>query len=351
MKTTTISVLIYAALSSTTAFAEDVSTLTEYFAEDGEIATTQNYPTLETARQFVKVQEKVGVNNFEHKRVLTPTDDQPVVRMNRDTYYSMATIDVSKGARVTLPEIPGGMYMSLEVITEDHRIQQMRYGAGTYELSTHTGDHVHIIVRTDTRFSLDEVHAIQDQMSIEAGSSNEFMAPQVNKEAFDKVEDELKAQMPVILKRDGAQATFGMFTNPQDESKELFNEEKHAIGAAIGWGGAQLKDNVYEVSGNFPADKCYQATFPDPENQAFWSVTVYNKAGFMFKDVANVSSNFAPKNPDGTYTVSFGCGPDATNNLETDNESGMFSVAFRHYIPSQKVRDGYRVLPYVKEIK
>ncbi|MBM7035185.1 DUF1254 domain-containing protein [Vibrio ulleungensis] len=351
MKKVTISALVSMALLSNTAFAKDVSTLTEYFADDGEITTVENYPVLETARQFVKVQEKVGVNNFEHKRVLTPTDDQPVVRMNRDTYYSMATIDVSKGASVTLPEIPEGMYMSLEVITEDHRIQAMEYGAGTYELSTHTGDHVHIIIRTDTRLSLEEVHALQDKMSIQAGSNNEFTAPQVNKEAFEAVEKDLKAQMPVILKRDGAQATFGMFTDPQDESKELFTEEKYAIGAAIGWGGAQLADNVYEVSGNFPADKCYQATFPDPENQAFWSVTVYNKAGFMFKDVANVSSNTADKNADGTYTVSFGCGPDAKNNLEIDNDSGMFSVAFRHYIPSQKVRDGYRVLPYMKEMK
>ncbi|EAP96210.1 hypothetical protein V12B01_13480 [Vibrio splendidus 12B01] len=25
-------------------------------------------------------------------------------------------------------------------------------------------------------------------------------------------------------------------------------------------------------------------------------------------------------------------------------------MAFRHYIPSQKVRDGFRVLPYVKVI-
>ncbi|SEF49388.1 DUF1254 domain-containing protein [Vibrio hangzhouensis] len=351
MKFVTISTLASMVLMSNAVFAKDVATLTDYFAEDGKITTKENYPVFETARQFVKVQEKVGVNNFEHKRVLTPTDDQPVVRMNRDTYYSMATIDVSKGASVTLPEIPDDMYMSLEVITEDHRIQPMHYGAGTYELSTHTGDHVHIIVRTDTRFTPDEVHAIQDKMRIEAGSNNQFTAPQVNQEAFEAVEKDLKAQMPVILQRDGAQATFGMFTSPEDDSQQLFTYEKYAVGAAIGWGGAQLVDNVYEVSGNFPADKCYQATFPNPENQAFWSITVYNKAGFMFKDVANVSSNFAKKNPDGTYTVSFGCGPDAINNLETENESGLFSLAVRHYVPSQKVQDGFRVLPYVKEIK
>ena len=70
----------------------------------------------------------------------------------------------------------------------------------------------------------------------------------------------------------------------------------------------------------------------------------------MFGEVANVSSNTAEKNADGTYTVSFGCGDDAVNNIKTENDSGVFNLAFRHYIPSQKVRDGFRVLPYVKVI-
>ncbi|MEZ9850947.1 DUF1214 domain-containing protein [Vibrio breoganii] len=266
-------------------------------------------------------------------------------------YYSMAVINVSEGATVTLPEIPEGKYMSMEVITEDHRIQAMQYGSGTFDLSTHTGDHVYIIVRTDATFTEAEVREIQDKMSIEAKATAEFTAPQVQEVAFDKVEKDLKTQMPVILKRDGAQATFGMFTDPEDESKELFTKEKYAVGAAIGWGGAQMQDNIYEVSGNFPADTCHQATFEDPENQAFWSVTVYNKQGFMFADVANVSSNTATKNADGTYTVSFGCGDDAPNNIETKNDSSMFNLAFRHYIPSQKIRDGFRVLPYVKAVK
>ncbi|WP_261817542.1 DUF1254 domain-containing protein [Vibrio gallicus] len=331
--------------------ATEVTTLTDFFNDKGEVTTADNYAVNETSRQYLKVQQQVGVNKFLHKRVLTPTDKQPVVRMNRDTYYSMAVVNVSKGATVTLPEIPEGKYMSMEVITEDHRIQPMQYGAGTFDLSTHSGDHVYIIVRTDATFSLDEVHAIQDKMTIQSNANEEFSAPQVDKASFMKVEEDLKAEMPKLLKRDGAQATFGMFTDPNDESKELFTKEKYAVGAAIGWGGAQLQDNIYEVSGNFPADKCHQATFEDPQNQAFWSVTVYNKQGFMFNDVANVSSNTAKKNPDGTYTVSFGCGPDAPNNIETKNKSGVFNLAFRHYMPSQKMRDGYRVLPYVKQVK
>ncbi|WP_372385104.1 DUF1254 domain-containing protein [Vibrio sp. BS-M-Sm-2] len=350
MKKLALVVLGLSAVSLSSFAAEEVSTLTEFFNTDGDVTTVDNYAVHETSRQYLKNQEIVGVNTFRHKRELTPTDEQDVVRMNRDTYYSMAVINVSKGATVTLPEIPEGKYMSMEVITEDHRIQPMQYGSGTFDLSTHIGDHVYVIIRTDATFSKDEVHKIQDQMSIDAKAKGEFTAMQVDEKSFEEVETSLKKEMPTILKRDGAQATFGMFTSPEDASKEMFTKEKYAVGAAVGWGGAQLEDNIYEISGNFPTDTCHQVTFEDPKNQAFWSVTVYNKQGFMFDDVANVSSNTADKNSDGTYTLSFGCGDGAVNNIKTENDSGAFNLAFRHYIPSQKVRDGFRVLPSVKAI-
>ncbi len=90
-------------------------------------------------------------------------------------------------------------------------------------------------------------------------------------------------------------------------------------------------------------------TFEDPENKAFWSVTVYDKNGFMFNDLANYSSNTATANEDGTYTLSFGCGDDAPNNIEIENSSGEFNLAVRHYQPSEKVsNDGYRLLPLLK---
>lgn len=331
--------------------AAEVTTETEFFKDDGAITTTENYAIFESSRQILKNQDQAGINKLLHKRELTPTDQQPVVRMNRDTYYSLAVVDVSKGATITLPKIPEGKYMSMQVVTEDHRIQPMQYGSGTFDLTTHTGEHIYIVVRLDATFTKEEAHKIQDKMSIQAKSNNKFSAEQVNQDSFIKVEKELKSQMPVILKRDGASALTGMFTNPSDESKELFTEEKYAVGAAIGWGGAQMQDNIYEVSGNYPADTCHQATFEDPNNQAFWSITVYDKAGFMFNDVANMSSNTAEKNADGTYTVSFGCGDDAPNNIETTNTTGVFNLGIRHYIPSQKVKDGYRILPQVKAVQ
>ncbi|MBL4798770.1 MAG: DUF1254 domain-containing protein [Oleispira sp.] len=350
MKKLVLAAAISTSLLSFSAIAADkVSNLDDFFSNGGAVVTEDSYPTIETSRQLLKNQDLAGVNKFLHKRQLTPTDNQPVVRMNRDTYYSFAVVDVSKGASITMPEVPKGKYMSVQPVTEDHRIQAMEYGAGTFDLTTHTGSHLYIVVRLDATFTEAEAKNYQDQMVITAKSNNKFESIQIDETSLNKVENALKAQTPTIMKRDGGKATYGMFTDPRDTSNELFTKEKYSVGAALGWGGAQLVDNIYEVSRNYPIDQCHQATFEDPEDKAFWSFTVYNKKGFMFNDVANVSSNTAKQNKDGTYTISFGCGTDAPNNIATKNESGVFNLAVRHYMPTDKVKtDGYRLLPFVK---
>lgn len=324
----------------------------EFFSTSGKIVTEATYPLAETARQMLQAQALAGgVNRFMHRTRLTPTDDQPVVRMNRDSYYSMAVVDVSAGASVRLPDVPAGKYMSMETVTEDHRVQPMSYGGGTYELATHTGTHIYVILRFDSTFSSSEVVKYQQQTKIAAGSNELFRAEPVNPASFEEVELNLKLKLREIALRDGVRsATLGMFTAPTDSSRGMYSPEKHQIGAAVGWGGAQPIDNIYEASPSFPAEGCYQATFEDPENHAFWSFTVYNKQGFMFDDVANVNSEQATPNADGTYTVSLGCGQDAPNRIPIVNESEVFNVTVRHYRPSDRVLDGYRLAPTIKKM-
>jgi len=130
-------------LIAASVMAVDMATSEEqFFSTSGVVVTEDNYPTLETSRQFLINQDLAGINTLLHKRELTPTDQQPVVRMNRDTYYSFAVVDVSKGAYLTMPEIPQGKYMSVQPVTEDHRIQAMQYGSGKFSLTTHTGTHI-----------------------------------------------------------------------------------------------------------------------------------------------------------------------------------------------------------------
>ncbi len=332
-------------------WAEPVTSVDDFFQPNGMTATAENYPTLETSRQLLIAQGRAAVNQIAHNRKLTPTDDQPVVRMNRDTYYGFAVVDVSAGASITIPPVPEGKYVSVQPVTMDHRIQPMSYGSGTFELATHYGTHMYLVIRLDSTLSEAEANAIQDGMVINAGSAQPFSAEPVNKESFDAVELSLRQKLPDLVKTYGPDMVNGMFTAPTDDSRGLYDFDKYTVGAAVGWGGAQLADNLYESSPNFPAQGCYSATFEDPGNGAFWSFTVYDENGFMFDDVAHMSSDIATANADGTYTVSMGCGADALNNLPIANDTGVFNFIVRHYIPSERVKfEGYRLMPQMEKV-
>ena len=78
---------------------------------------------------------------------------------------------------------------------------------------------------------------------------------------------------------------------------------------------------------------------------------IYDQNGFMFDDVAHMSSDIATANEDGTYTVSMGCGDDALNNLPISNDTGVLNFIVRHYIPSERVKfDGYRLMPQMQKV-
>ena len=351
MKKTTLSVITTLLLTTSAFSADMVSNEKDFFSDKGNTVTSASYPTDESSHQFLKNQDLAGLNTFLHNRDLAPTDKQPVVRMNRDTYYSLAVIDVSEGATVTMPKVPEGKYLSVQPVTEDHRIQAMTYGGGTFKLATHTGTHLYVVIRLDGTFTEKEAAKYQDQMVINAKSNKLFKAEPVNKKSFTEVENMLKAKFVELAKKDPITTANGMFTDSTDDSNKLFTQEKYEAGAAGGWGGAQLKDNVYESSPAYHLGTCYQGTFKDPKNRAFWSITVYNKKGFMFNDVASMSSHTATPNSDGTYTVSLGCGDKALNNIKTKNDTGTFNFVIRHYQPSQAVIDGYRITPIIQAVK
>jgi hypothetical protein len=90
------------------------------------IVNVDNFVRAETASQFDRfLNSYVGgkVNTWAHNRTPTPINNQTVIRMNRDTLYSAALIDISKGATLTIPET-GDRYLSIMVVNEDHYIKK-----------------------------------------------------------------------------------------------------------------------------------------------------------------------------------------------------------------------------------
>jgi Protein of unknown function (DUF1254) len=114
-----------------------------------------------------------GVNRFYHFRAPVPVDNQPTIRMNRDTLYSAAVIDISEGATLTLPDV-GERYMSAMVVNQDHYINDVFHVGGVYTLDMETFDTPYVIVFVRMLVDANDpddvgaVNALQDQMTIEA---------------------------------------------------------------------------------------------------------------------------------------------------------------------------------------
>lgn len=298
------------------------------------IVNEENYPLVETHRQMGITQTKAGgVNRFDHKRAVPSVEQQPVIRMNRDTLYSMAIVDAASGASVSIPET-NGRYISLMYLDENHRVYDMVYEPGKHEIPAHT-NHMYALVRIGVRSGdtndMAEIHKLQDQIKLEATSSTPFEPVAFDEASYEKTHHGILKQFAESGLRD-TEKMFG--------TEDYVDPDRYLMGTAIGWGGATWKDNIYQFSTFFEGFEGRSTTFKDPQNTGgFWSITVYDKDGFMFHEVANVNSETAIQNPDGTYTVHFGC-EGKVNNIPIENKTGSWNAAMRHYTPSKAVSDG-----------
>ena len=286
------------------------------------IVTQDNFPQAYTNMRLAAILQKTeGVNKFFTMPVPSSIpEEQFVVRMNRDTPYSVSVIDMSSGnVYVTVPETD--QYVTIQVVDENHETQPMIYGSGKHRITAKT-DHAFVIIR-----ALEG--DIRQNLIIEAGSEKPFKVKKWDMETFHAIDKAGNID----------------FSDGYDQSKAFGNAESgqttymNYVGAAGGWGGAMVEDNIYQTSQYFDADGCYEMTFLDPKDTYFWSATVYNGDGRMFNDIANISSEVNPvKNNDGTYTLRFGCDGQPNNiPIVEGNTTSKFNVLIRHYGPSVQV--------------
>ena len=71
----------------------------------GELVNVDNFVRAETDRMFAALSQRAGgTNRWDHSRQPVAIEDQTVIRSNRDTLYSIAIVDISNGATVTIPD-------------------------------------------------------------------------------------------------------------------------------------------------------------------------------------------------------------------------------------------------------
>ena len=74
-----------------------------------------------------------GVDVWNHNRAPAAIDRQTVIRLNRDTLYSFAIVDISDGATFTIPDA-GVRYLSVMVVNQDHYINRLFHEPGDHAI-------------------------------------------------------------------------------------------------------------------------------------------------------------------------------------------------------------------------
>ena len=89
---------------------------------------------------------------------------------------------------------------------------------------------------------------------------------------------------------------------------EFASCEKRQLGRwRPGWGLFPEWDAMYlNYSGGQSEKSCYSAIYNVPENNAFWSITVYGDDGFMKSNNNIVNSSTVQLDTDSTFAMFFG---------------------------------------------
>lgn len=309
--------------------------------------TPQTYIRAETDRQFAMVAHLAGgVNRFFHFRSPTPLDKQNVVRMNRDTLYSMAVVDTSKGATITVPELPKDRYVSVYLADNDHYVPFVIYSAGTHELPRDTrylalGVRIQVFNPNDPD-EIALINQLQDQFIIKANSADSFAKPEWDQASLNALTVKYKEEFK----------QFAQYPSDWQGPRGKVNEQTRHLAAAGAWGLFPEWDATYIIySRPHALDRCYTATYDVPQNKAFWSITVYGNDGFMKREKNIVNSSSVQLNADGTFTVFYGsqelCG-DVPNRLDV---TAGWNFLMRVYRPGPSVLDGSYRLPEAVAVK
>ncbi|MGW5309503.1 DUF1214 domain-containing protein [Nocardia thailandica] len=280
----------------------------------GAVVDVDNFARIESDAMIAKMLPIVGgLGVFHHDRALAPLDEQPVIRQNRDTLYSVAiTAIVGEGATLTIPDA-GGRYLSVMVINQNHYINRVFHRAGTYPLTTGEFDTEYVVIGVRILFDpddpadIDEVHRIQDGLAVTAARQPEFDPPEVDQGSYRQVREAL-----LVLARtmNGLTRCFGR--------REDVDPVHHLVASASAWGGLPDAEAAYiSVYPDLPVGR-YTMTFRDVPAEAFWSLSVYNRDGYFEPGpdaITNVNSVFAHKDADGSVTVHLGAEDGVPNRI------------------------------------
>jgi hypothetical protein len=243
---------------------------------------------------------------FLHRREPATIDNQTVIRLNRDTLYSSAVFDLDAGpVTLTMPNA-GKRFMSLMVINQDHYAQSVTYSAGPHIFTKEKVGTRYMVVAARTLVDptdpedVKKVHALQDAIKVSQKGMGSFDIPNWDEASQKKVRDALLVLSTTIP---DFKKAFG--------TKAEVDPVRHLIGSAAAWGGNPDKDATYLniTPARNDGTTIYKLNVKSVPVNGFWSVSVYNAAGYYEKNPYNaysLNNITAAKNLDGSIAVQFG---------------------------------------------
>lgn len=293
--------------------------------------TEDNFTHAETARNF-RNWSALGANKqFAKMKGLPPRGkDAPTVQMNDDTLYGIAIVKAVDG-KVTFNIPKTDNYMAVQVVTERGHGQHYVVEDGNYNLPIES-DYAFFIYRSGTENGIEAARAELEKVDV--SKFNFAVDYQVQPYNYEEVEAWVKKYTEEVNNLSKFTYTFPRTSDTVTDLHQ-WNLEN-----AAGWGGASpeaMVGNKYANSPKMKASICYTSTFEDPKNAFFTSITAYDSSKYLMEGVNNINSHRWDKNADGTITVSFNCGDNAKNNIDTKGIDYTFTT--RHYGVNQKVMD------------
>lgn len=303
--------------------------------------TWETFVRAETDRTLNNYNKLGAFGKFFHIRTITPIDKQDVVRMNRDTRYSIGIFDLNTPLTVTLPDA-GDRYIAMQVINQDEYTKSVEYEAKSYTFTKESvGTRyvcliVRILVNSDDEKDNQVVTELQNKINATQSSVGTFEIPNWDQQSLDKLRDAIKVIASTLT---DTKKCFG----DVDEVDPI----AHFLGAAAGWGGnpphAAIYINVNPEMNNGKTP--YILNIKDVPVDGFWSISVYNKDGYFEPNPSNsysLNSLTASKNKDGSVTVHFGGDPNQVNHLPiTDG----WNYTVRLYRAKEQILNGSWVFP------
>lgn len=325
-----------------TAIVLALSSTTSVFA--AKTVTVDNFVRAETDMTMKRYVDEGGFGKFLHLRSLTPIDKQNVIRMNRDTLYSFGVFDLTEPVTIVKPN-SGGRFQSMIVINQDHSVISVDHGSGEFRLTKKKVGTRYVFVAFRTFVdptNSDDVkaaNALQDRIVTKQKSVGTFEVPEWDETSLKTVRDAINV---LAATHTDTSVYFG------DKSK--LNPLYHLLGTAYGWGGNPPEGAMTDAvtpeknDGKTP----YTLTVKEVPVKGFWSITVYNKDGFMEKndlDAYSFNNVTAKKNADGSITIHFGGDPKSVNYLPI---MPGWNYAARMYRPNKEIINGSWKFPKAK---